>query len=210
MFWYLLHLTLKGKCYCLASKDDIKGKLDVIDPSNGHTMWIPHLEPNEAQWTLGILLAWDGSNHHQLYLLKHKAQQWANSIRTSHLHANKKWITYRSILKLGILYPLYQPINALQRISSPFNRSLTRKDYTPRILAHTFPVPYYMVLLNTGDLEEWVFIVRTFPKKLSISSATYIKMTMLGINSDVLSGTYSLKLGLATMLSKCNMMTLAS
>ena len=37
-FWYLLHLILKGRRYCLASKDDIKGELDVMDPSDGHIM----------------------------------------------------------------------------------------------------------------------------------------------------------------------------
>jgi len=93
-FWYLLHPMRKGKKYCLASKDNIQGELDVTDPSDGTTMCIPHFEPNEAKQTLGILFAPDGSNHHQIQHLKNKAQQWANSIRAAHLHANEKWIAY--------------------------------------------------------------------------------------------------------------------
>ena len=48
-FWYLLHPMRKGKKYCLASKDNIQGELDVTDPSDGTTMRIPGFEPNEAK-----------------------------------------------------------------------------------------------------------------------------------------------------------------
>ena len=105
-FWYLLHPTWNGKKYKLASKDEISGELDILNFNDDRSTRIQRFEPHEAQRTLGVLFAPDGNNKQQLITLQGKAQKWASCIRVAHLQANEKWISYRSVLKPSLLYPL--------------------------------------------------------------------------------------------------------
>ena len=105
-FWYLLHPMWNGKKYTLATKAELSGELDILNPNDSFSTRIQRLDPHEAQRTLGVLFAPDGNNKQQIDNLRGKAQKWASCIRVSHLQANDKWISYRSVLKPSLLYPL--------------------------------------------------------------------------------------------------------
>ena len=100
---------------------------------------------------LGLLFAPDGNNKQQLKELHQKARQSASSIRASHLHANEKWMSYRSVIKPGILYPLITHQCSTKDLSS-IQKILDKEILHSQNLNASFPRAVMRGPLELGGL----------------------------------------------------------
>jgi hypothetical protein len=80
-FWYLVSFKWVGRNWMYQSIDDAPGSLYVND-IHGNRKLLRRLEPTQAEVTLGVALAPDGSMTQQTANMKSASIKWADAMRT--------------------------------------------------------------------------------------------------------------------------------
>ena len=81
-FWYLIDFHWTNDKWDYRSISELPGNL-LIKDLNQHRHILNRLEPHEAEETLGVYLSMNGDETKQVEILREKAQQFADNIRTS-------------------------------------------------------------------------------------------------------------------------------
>lgn len=80
--------------------------MNIRSPHSGQIELLTQLEPHEARWTLGIMMAMDGSQEAQCEYLLQKAREFADLIQSSALSKNDAWHALVSVFMWIVEYPM--------------------------------------------------------------------------------------------------------
>ena len=104
-FWYLIDFVWhKGK-WRYATEEDCPAELTVRD-LNGEVKVLKRLHPSQAERTLGIRLAPDGSWNAEYKYLLAQAKKWADNIRVAHLPRHLVRQSMLTTIMKTLEYPL--------------------------------------------------------------------------------------------------------
>ena len=103
--WYLVDYSWTGRGWELLTPSSAPGEISVRSPS-GRQVQIERMHPHEAQKTLGVWTAPDGSMTAQLQYLRKKVKEWVDKIRVRHLPHHLVWLSLRTGIMKTLEYPL--------------------------------------------------------------------------------------------------------
>ena len=103
-WWYSVDFVWKKGVYTLA--DGGKTGDIVAHDENGTKISLSYLLHNSATKMLGVWLAPDGSHTKQIEMMKSKAMDWADYIRTGHLSPSDTWVALSTTIWRTLEYPL--------------------------------------------------------------------------------------------------------
>ena len=104
-YWYLIDFKWQSNGWHYITKDDLPGEIQVRD-ADGEIKTLPRLEPSEANETLGIYIAMDGNTRKQVEKLRHKAEDYAENVRTGFLTRDEAWHSLKSTIVKTLEYPM--------------------------------------------------------------------------------------------------------
>jgi hypothetical protein len=103
--WYLIDFDWKNGEPVYKRIQETGGELRVRD-LYGSQQTLKHMQPWEAERTLGVRLAPDGNMDAQFAWMLQTARTWAEKIRTGHLPRHLTWQAWKSTIQKTLEYPL--------------------------------------------------------------------------------------------------------
>ena len=101
-YWYLIEvIRTNGKWgYAPASQNPYEMYLQ------GGTFTNTRLQPYQAREAIGIMIRPDGKMHDELKLLKKKANEWSDNVRTKRFHPSEAWYCLTATIMKTLEFPL--------------------------------------------------------------------------------------------------------
>jgi hypothetical protein len=104
-FWYLIDFQWDNGKWRYKTTAETPASISVRN-LEGERRTIKRYEVFEAQETLGIHLAPDGSTDAQADKMRDMAQRWADEIRTGKIACDESWLAIQSTIWRTLSYPL--------------------------------------------------------------------------------------------------------
>ena len=104
-FWYLIDFVWHQGKWRFAMEEDCPAELTVRD-LNGEIKVLKRLHPSQAERTLGIRLAPDGSWNEEFKYLRDQGKKWADNIRAAHLPKHLVRQSMLTTIMKTLEYPL--------------------------------------------------------------------------------------------------------
>jgi hypothetical protein len=135
--WYLVDFDWNAGEPVYKQIQATGGELRVRD-LNGTLQTLKHMEPWEAERTLGVRLAPDGNMQAQFEWMMQTARAWADKLRAGHLPRHLTWLAWNSTIQKTLEYPL--PTTTLTKAQCDKLTSTLAQAALPRIgVLRTFP-----------------------------------------------------------------------
>jgi Reverse transcriptase (RNA-dependent DNA polymerase) len=147
-FWYLIDFVWNGGEWRYKLEKDCPGHVFCND-INGDRKCLRRVEPHQAETTLGVDLAPDGSTQQQAKKMIDIAIKWADAMRSGRISRSEAWLAINSTIWKTLTYPL-----------SAINLS---KDQCERIMAP---------ILNYG--LPAIGVCRNFPRSMVFAPTKYM------------------------------------
>ena len=105
-FWYLIDHKWTGSKWIYQTKLDAPGEVTIRAPDSEERVTLQRYEPHESQETLGIALAMDGNQKGERELLRQRAEEFADKLRTAPgLKPNDAWEAVLTQIMATFKYP---------------------------------------------------------------------------------------------------------
>ena len=141
-YWHWIGFQWHRGRWHYRTSQDLPGQVTMRGP-DGARAPLQRLEPTESRRSLGVMPRRDGSDCDNLALLRHKADAWADKIRTARLTHSEAWRATRGTIWRSIDFPLTTlcaTAAELQKATGPAIRTALSKAGVqrrlPRVLVH--------------------------------------------------------------------------
>jgi hypothetical protein len=104
--WYMIDFIWTGEKWRYKTIEEIPAELSVVDTDGKSRVKLTRHEVTHAEETLGVKLSMDGNNADEKRMLRKKAEEFADQMRTGSLDKNDVWFAITATIMKTLEYPM--------------------------------------------------------------------------------------------------------